>query len=68
MTFKEWAEEYRITENILKEEIHKLKSELPTAPTNMLSSINRSIDIMYQMYLDCRKTADTLSIRRGSID
>ncbi len=68
MTFKDWSKEYCISAEILNEKIHKLKSELHTAPVNALSSINSRISIMYQMYLDCKKTAEILSERKGNVD
>lgn len=64
MTFKEWSDEYNISAEILTARIHTLKEELPTAPAEMISSINRRIEIMYQMYLDCRKTAEILALKK----
>ena len=66
MTFKEWSDEYRKSAEILDEKIHKLKKELKNAPVDMLSSIEGRIGIMYQMYLDCRKTSDILALRKGT--
>lgn len=68
MTFQEWSQEYLKSAELLKEKITRLKSELDFAPADMLNSINNRIYIMYQMYLECMKTADILSLRRGNVD
>lgn len=65
MTFQEWSEEYRTASEILNEKIHRLKSELKTAEPSKILTIERSIRIMYPMYLDCKKVADILFTRKG---
>lgn len=66
MTFNDWSNEYYTTAEILNQKIHILKKELKTAPVDMLSSIEGRIGIMYQMYLDCRNTANILALRKGN--
>lgn len=66
MTYKEWAEEYSESAKILKVKIKNLKDELKNAPVSTIMKINARINIMYQMYLECVKTADILSARKDN--
>lgn len=65
MTYLQWAEEYIDSANLLKEKIRVLKEQLPTAPIKELREMNFRISTMYQMYLDCMKTADILKRKKG---
>lgn len=67
MTYKEWSEEYRISAEQLKEKIQNLKDEVNTAPISTISSIDARIKILYQMYLNCRETAEILAARMGEV-
>ncbi len=66
MTYKEWANEYNETASIVEQKMKELKNELKTAPIDKLKELNTRICLLYQMYLDCRHTADLLYRRRGA--
>lgn len=65
MTYKEWADEYNESAKAVEKRMKELKQELKTAPVSMLKDLNARIYILYQMYLDCRHTADLLYRRKG---
>ncbi len=65
MTYKEWADDYKKSADMIKERIAVLKNQLITAPVDELREINCRISSMYQMYLDCMDTAKNLRFRKG---
>ncbi len=65
MTYKEWAKEYSDSALLLNEKIHNLTLSKKTAPPKMLKELDGRIQILRQMYYECRNTADILYNRRG---
>ena len=65
MTYKEWAEEYKKSADMIKEKISSLKEQLAHAAVDDLREINYRISVLYRMYLDCMDTANILRSRKG---
>ena len=65
MTYKEWADDYKKSADMIKERIAVLKNQLITASVDELRELNYRISSLYQMYLDCMDIADTLIVRKG---
>ena len=65
MTYQQWGNEYKTTADIIKERIANLKKQLITASVDELRELNYRISSLYQMYLDCMDSADTLIVRKG---
>ncbi len=67
MTYKQWAQEYLDTADILNERVRGLVQYRKTAPAKELRELNFRIGTMRSMYIDCVKTASDLSGRKGEV-
>ena len=64
MEYREWAQEYREQESILKERIEQLKKQRSIIKsTEERKSLEQRIYALYGMYIDCRQIGNLLSGR-----
>ncbi len=65
MTYKQWAEQYYRSAEILKKKAAELKQKIKSASEEQLAELTNNLRITNEMYYDCMSTAGELVWRKG---
>ena len=61
MNYQTWANEYLTEAEALRQRVSSLREELKTANCSQTNELNRRINLLYTMYLECRHTGQWLA-------